>query len=238
MSEGNGLSPEEETFQEFLAWMAMGRQIKAKFDAHGFQQPAALSGALGSGHAQASPKFVRISPPARPESPPNAQIDWIWIPANRAMVRTVVLAILNEGKIITIKALINRVKNILPRSSAGTVYNIGAQLTGKIEKGDNGWSLKKGELAPYLHKGNIWAPKELLQNQDLAESRRMAIYHLLGIKTKLQLMEIFRELKDGADWLQSPLSKDLVKDDLKVMEKDNLVRQMGRSKRWARVDDK
>ncbi len=175
----------------------------------------------------------RLRMPAKPPMPTQAGDDWLWVEAKEAMLRTVVLAVLNEGKTISVKELAGRVKQILPDAHEGSIANIGTSLDGKlIHRTDQGWTLKEGEQAPVLYKNCIWAPAALLQKQDLASFRRMAIRHLLSTSSDgLQVMQVYRQLQQ-ADWLNTPLSKDLVKADLFVMQEEHKVKRYGSSRKW------
>lgn len=147
------------------------------------------------------------------------------------------MAILNEGKTLAIKDIVNRVKEYHTDVNKGSIYNIGAKEK-KIQKTDNGWELKEGSEAPILCKGYVWGPKHIFQQQDLAAFRRMAIRHLLDIfPDGLQIMQIFRQLKD-VDWLNTPFSKDLIEDDLKLMKSMGKVRTLGNTKKWTFVKHK
>ena len=151
-----------------------------------------------------------------------------------ASPQTLVLAFLGEGKPLEPKELAERVKGVLKdRVNAGSVYNIGPRLDGKkIRRGDRGWELIKGQRAPVLHKGHIWAPPDILSAHDLAAFRRMAVEHLLGSRPGgMKTAEIHKVLA-RADWLKTPISKDLIDDDLEALETAGRVRRAGRAKRW------
>ena len=231
------LPPEARAYQAFLRWFEDAKRVAEVFDQEGVQVPDTLKHVLTDAKKGTRPRPSRLRPPEQPPRPPQAEEDWIWIDAREAMVRTVVLAILGEGKTIPIKELIHRVKEVLPKVNTGSIYNIGTNLGGNlIEKVEQGWKLKSDVKAPVIYKGNIWAPTELLQKQDLAAFRRMAIRHLLALSSDgLQVMQVFRQL-ESADWLHTSLSKDLVKADLFVMQSEHRVKRFGSQKKWTLIN--
>ena len=232
------IPPEAKVYEAFLRWLEEGKRVWGLFDQEGVPVPETLKIALtdptktGSNSHQFRP--ARLRAPERPAPPPGAGYDWIWIDAKEAMLRTVVLAILHEGITISVKDLTTRVKKILPDTNEGSIGNIGTYLDGKqISRTEKGWTLKEGVEAPVLYEGYIWAPPALLTKQDLAAFRRMAIRHLLGISPDgLQVMQVYRQLK-SADWLKTPLSKDLVKADLFVMQDEKKVKRFGSQRKWT-----
>jgi hypothetical protein len=142
-----------------------------------------------------------------------------------------VLAFLNEGKSVPIKEIIKRVKEIHPDSNEGSIYNLAMQEK-RIEKTDDGWKLKDGAEAPILFKNHIWSPARLFQKQDLAAFRRMAVIYLLNVSPDgLQIMQVYRQLRE-AGWLNTPLSKDLIKADLFLLKTEKKVKRLGNSKKW------
>ena len=229
--------PEAKAYKAFLDWLDAGKKVLELFDQSGVAVPPTLKHAILENVDQADgssskPRPSTVRAPDRPESPPQAKDGWLWIDAGDAMVRTVFLAVLNEGIPLTIKALADRVQTFLPNANRGSIYNNAAQLKGRsIQKTGKAWSLIPNIQAPILFNGRIWAPKEILSEQDLAAFRRMAVRHLLGIsKDGLQVMQAFRQL-EGADWLHAQLSKDLIKADLLVMKKEKKSASNGKFKK-------
>jgi len=230
------IPPEEKLYKALLEWISAGRKLWTEFDQEGIAVPPTLKRALADVNQDSTSNQVRkipLRPPDRPERPPIANDDWLWIEVREASLRTIVLAILNEGKAIPIKELINRVKEIFPDSNEGSIYNLCREK--RIQRTDQGWTLKSGVEAPVFYKKYIWSPVNLLQKQDLAAFRRMAIRYLLATSPDgLQIMQVYRELK-SAEWLKAPLSKDLIKADLFVMKDEKRVKQLGNSKKWTLV---
>lgn len=227
-------SPSEKIFAEFLQWMEQGRKISSQFRQLGQTVPAELNNAVGNRGNTLGPSSMEIPvpPPHQPGRPSVAGDDWICIPASEVFARTLVLAILNDGE-CTLKELHKRVKRFLPKTSEGTLYNIGSQLDGTvIKRTDNGWSLIGAVTAPVLSDNHIWGPPSVFQKQDLASHRREAIVHLLTMHPNgLRVVPILKMLGD-ASWMKAPISKDLLKEDFKVLERERQARQLG-SKNWT-----
>lgn len=229
--------PEERLYKAFLEWLDSGKKLWVGFEQEGMPVPVTLKRALTDINQGSTNKQVRRTPmrkPDRPESPPQASDDWLWLNLQDTSLRTIVLAILNEGKAVPVKEIINRIKEIFPDANEGSVYNIGAQEK-KIQRTDQGWELKKATEAPVLYKEYVWGAANVFQKQDLAAFRRMAVRYLLATSPDgLQIMQVYRQLK-GTDWLKTPLSKDLVKDDLLLMKEQRMVKTLGNSKKWTLV---
>jgi hypothetical protein len=228
--------PEERLFRDFLSWLESARRLWREFEKEGVQVPATLIRLLSDTNHNPTKRKIRrtvLRKPEEPEKPKQAGDDWLWLDAKEASLRTVVLAVLNEGNPLPIKEVINKVKEILPNSNKGSIYNLGAQED-RIQKTDQGWTLRNDARAPVLYKNFVWGSPELLQKQDLAAFRRMAVRYLLETSPDgLQIMQVYRQL-EGSDWLKVPLSKDLIKEDLFLMRNEKKVRQLGgKSKKWT-----
>jgi len=50
----------------------------------------------------------------------------------------------------------------------------------------------------------------------------------------LQIMQILQVL-EGCDWVHAPLSKDLLKADLQVLDAENRAKRIGNSGKWRAV---
>ena len=215
--------PEERLFREFLSWVELAKKLWREFEEEGIPVPGTLKRVLTDTSHDPPRKILRktlLRKPEEPEKPTKAGDDWLWLDAKETSLRTVVLAILNEGKALPIKEIISRVKELLPESNEGSIYNLGGQEE-KMQKTEQGWTLKNNTEAPILYKNYIWGSPDLLQKQDLAAFRRMVVRYLLETSPDgLQIMQIYRQLV-GTDWLKKvPLSKDLVKADLFLMKKE------------------
>ncbi len=226
--------PDVKATQAFLSWVEEGKKVWDMYEQSGLSVPPTLKRAFSEELSSTGKNRIRpasVRPPDRPDAPSGTEDDWIWIPAKDVSARMLVLALLNGKNPIPVRDIINSVKEILPTTPDGSVYNIGAQEK-KIQKTDDGWKLIAGAKAPVLHKSFVWGPREVFQKQDLAAFRRFGIRHLLAITPGgLQVVQISKQLQN-ADWLRTPLSKDLVKLDLFLMKKHTMVKQQGNSKKW------
>ncbi|MDD5656777.1 MAG: hypothetical protein PHF00_05925 [Elusimicrobia bacterium] len=234
----SGVPPEYKVFKAFNDWFDQGKKLVDLFRQHDLTLPPTLRLLTGDKKHEANHKSLVVLPPEKPESPGGVQSDWRWIKAADASAQTLVLAILNEGKPVPPVEIAKRIADLNPDVSTGGVYNVGPRLDGKkIHRTKQGWVLIADKPAPTLYKGYIWGPPEVLAPQDLATFRRMAIVHLLGgCPDGLKIVEIYKMLK-SVDWLGKPMSKDLIKDDMDVLEKKDIVRQMGVSKKWNLVQE-
>lgn len=200
--------------------------------------PEPLRRFLGmSGVAGKFANASHISPPDTPPMPPDADADWIWIDEKNASATSIALAILRDAK-APMKAgeVIKRVNEVLPEVPRGTIFNIGTRLGGdEIKRTEVGWQLVKAESAPVLYKNRVWGPPEIFSKQELASHRRDGILHILAhFQTGLQTVQILGELKK-CSWVQAPINKDLVKEDMEFLQSKGLVRKRGNSKKWEIV---
>lgn len=196
----------------------------------------AMLRAIGEQTSSTTPHQATIQP-HKPERPIEAKDDWLWVPAEEASVRTVVLAVLREGgRPLPAREIAPKVKALLKEVSEGTIANLGAQLEAKkiITRGKDGWRVDPLADAPVIFKGHVWSPAAMMQKYDLAAFRRNAILHLLRTRRDgLQVMQIFKEL-EAADWLKDvPLNHFLIKEDIEVLAKTGKIRQIGNTGKWT-----
>jgi hypothetical protein len=183
--------------------------------------------------ADPKPRMPQLPPPARPQQPPDARPSWLWLPFDSVTPTTAILAILRTaGGTLSpsdIKARIDALRE--EPVSKGVVANIGTRLDGKdIVRTDDGWSLLNREAAPVLHESNVWGPKEAFETYDIAEHRRRCVMHVLR-QQELQVMQILRTLEE-CSWIHAPLSKDLLKTDLQLLDSENKAKRIGNSGKW------
>jgi hypothetical protein len=174
--------------------------------------------------------------PARLSSrPPEAREDWISIWATDATPTTVALAILRDQiEPIRAKDLSNKVTALLPQIVSGSIYNLLNRLAemGYVKRKDTRWFLAKKDIAPILVDDFLWAAPDKFAKQDLAALRREAILHILSNERSLQVMQLVDKLK-AWDWVKAaPISKDLLKIDMSVLEEKGRVRRVGNSRNW------
>ena len=185
-------------------------------------------------------RSTRISIPAidrdyRPVQAVGAQEEWLSIPAVEGTATSLVLAALRDKTTpVPVRRVGELVAEINPRIPLGTIHNIGTRLSasGLIARTDDGWSLLQNEMAPLLDHGYLWGPRTVFDKQDLAAHRREAILHVLEcFSSGLQVVQIVEQLK-ATTWVQAPVSKDLLKADMEILENDRRVRRVGNSKKW------
>src|ERR1700722_3630712 len=196
-------------------------------------------GMNGTGAKQTSQAI--IPPPEKPPVPPEAAADWIWIRANEASPNSLVLACLRAaGGILRSKDVIAKVQAILSDVSRGTIANVGTRLKGaSIEFTDDGWKLTDLNKAGVLHKGYLWGLPSSFGKTELASQRRDALLHILGMfDSGLQIMQILEHLR-RCTWVAAPINKDLVKEDIAALFKQNKIRRRGgNTKKWELAQEK
>jgi hypothetical protein len=172
--------------------------------------------------------------------PPQAKANWISIWAEDASPTTLALAILREQvEPIRAKDLSDQVTRILPMIVGGSIYNLLKRLysSGYLKKRLSRWYLVKKEEASVLSGKFLWGPPEIFAKTDLAALRREAILHILSNERSLQIMQIVEKLK-AWDWVKDvvPISKDLLKLDMRALNEAGKVRRVGNSRNWEVVE--
>ena len=221
--------------RSLLDLMEQADECKQLFERANMALPEPLKRFLGiSDGAGAPAQRVIIPPPEKSPRPPEARADWIWIPASAATPNMVVPAVLRNESPIRARDLIERVQELLPAVSRGTINNVGTRLDkeGLIGRSDQGWWLAKPDAAGILFQDNIWGPAEVFGKSELAAHRREAILHLLGmISGGLQMSQVLEQLKTCA-WMKAPLSKELVQDDIELLAQQGKLKRRGNSRKW------
>jgi hypothetical protein len=235
-------SAELEATRSLMELYEQAKKCQALFERAHMALPEPLRRVLGiNGTGEKSAKPSNISPPEKPSMPLDAAPDWIWIKASDASPASIALAVLRASKgAVRPKEIIDRVTAILPEVPAGTVYNVGPRLEKQqvIRRGDEGWELLKPECAGLVHKGYMWGPPSAFGKMELAAQRRDALLHVLGFHpTGLQIVQILEQLK-RCSWVVAPINKDLVKEDIGVLDELGKVRRRGNTKNWEIVTEK
>jgi len=169
--------------------------------------------------------------------PNGAKSDWVWISQESATPTNILLALLRASKApIRAREVIAQVHEIQPAVLRGSINNIGSRLGGKtIGRTKDGWRLINPDAAGIIHAGYLWGPREILFKTELAAHRREAILHVLGFfQSGLQLRQILEQLK-RCPWVRAPLSKDLLKADLELLNEAKKIRKRGKSGKWEIV---
>jgi hypothetical protein len=217
------------------------QECKRLFENAGMALPPTLLRLFGDDKvSRPSPPVAVIPPPSREHIPAGVKPDWISIYANEASATSITLTIMRkENAPMRPKVLADRVKEILPDVVAGSIYNLGNRLIkdGILESTEEGWKLVKPEFAGVLDNDFLWAPLPALAKADLAAHRREGILHMLRMEPSgLQIVQIVEKLRSSG-WMKAPVNKDLLKADMQILEKAELVRLRGNSRKWEVVKD-
>lgn len=175
--------------------------------------------------------------------PRNVADGWVPIPLANAMPPTITLAALRAvgGGPIRAKDLIDKVVELLPSASRGSIANAGTKLEeeGLIGRDDEGWRLRDIEMAPLIFEGHVWAPAESLGRQEITAYRRSAVLHLLKIAPSgLQTAQILEQLRHQCPWLLAPVNKEIIQDDIETLQSERKVRRRGASRKWELAPEK
>lgn len=224
-------------YESFAALLRRAEELAAAFQDAGIQTPEPLKRLFDEDQKEDDSKAVQLPliPPIRRENiPTDAGKDWISIWAQEGTPTSVTLALLRGSKEpVRPRDLNQRVLEILPDATAGSVANIGTRLGGSvIDRGEDGWSLARIDSAPVLFDGFLWGPPSVFQKQEIAAHRREALLYVLErFPSGLQIVQIADELKK-LGWVKAPINKDLVKDDVNVLAKEQKIRRRGNSGKW------
>src|SRR5215831_16525279 len=146
---------------------------------------------------------IHISHPSfKPQGPPSAEADWVWIEAKNATPGTAALAILKASSApLTVREIHEKVSESLPEVSQGTIANVGTRAleNGLITRDEEGrWRLAKPEKGAVIFGEYLWGPPSAFQMHELAAYRRNAIMHLLRqTPTGLQQAQLLTQLRQS-----------------------------------------
>jgi hypothetical protein len=130
--------------------------------------------------------------------------------------------------------LFDKLKSRRADAIKGSVYNMGPRWDGDlIRRTFEGWALIDPSRAPVLHAGYAWGPPSAFTKQELAAHRRIILLHILAAAPNGLLIVQIAEQLANSEACKAPASKDLVKVDMAVLERDRKVRKIGGSKRWT-----
>jgi hypothetical protein len=225
---------ESRAIASLTALMEQAATCRSLFEVAGMALPDPLRRMLGDEAATKAPSqgVIVVPPPPSPPRPPTWESDWIWLPIASLTPTTLVCALLRQAKApLSPKQIMEGLEKLGVDAVKGSVANIGTRLsTGqhpKITRGTGTWGLVDPTLAPVLHDGYAWGPPASFDKQELAAHRRIGVMHLLRAHPDgLQIMQITQMLRKCA-WMQAPLTKDLIKADLPVLQSDGLAKRVG-----------
>lgn len=231
-----------EAFAGLAKWMEEGRRLRVLFLKAGDPVPAPLlaldaESGNGNGGTENEPRIIipPVTPPPRPEG---AREDWIWVPISAALPTTVALAILrSRGGSMPYRELLDALASAGLQFNEGSIQNAGTRLEREavLVRGDDGWLLKKPNIAPILHDDHLWGPQNIFGPQELAAYRRICLLHILRAHSDgLQRVQLMKAAA-SCDWLRVPASKDVVGQDLEYMAREGMARQIGNSGKWRAV---
>jgi hypothetical protein len=216
------------------------RELRDICATHGLALPAAIARVLG----EASPPLLRqptsskmTIPAPQWERPDGAQSSWIRVSEDDAIVVSLVLATLRQAQVpLTPSQIGDLIEKKRPSINRGSIANLGTRLDGKlIRRVDGGWTLLHMERAPVPHHGYLWGPVEVFEKTEVASYRRDVLKHVLEASPDgLQIMQLTHTLEESCPWLDRgiPVSKDLIKMDMRELEQKKVVRRMGPSGKW------
>jgi hypothetical protein len=230
------MGAEQRALRGLLQLMEQADECRKLYERANMALPEPLKRILGiSDSSGARAQSVQISPPPEPgPRPAEATADWLWIDARSATPTVLVLALLRVRSPRPVREVIEGVQQILPDAVKGSINNIGTRLDndGLISRDDEGWWLIDPDSAGILSGNHIWGPPSVFGKPELASHRRDAITHLLGaIRGGLQAVQILEHLKT-CSWLQAPLAKELIQDDIELLAQQGKIRKRGNSRKW------
>jgi len=224
---------ESKAIASLTALMEQAATCRSLFEAAGMALPDPLRRMLGDEAITKVPaQGVIVPPPPSPPRPPAWENDWIWLPISSLTPTTLVCALLRQAKApLSPKQIMEGLGELGVDAVKGSVANIGTRLsTGahpKIKRGTGTWSLVDPSTAPVLHDGSVWGPVASFDKQDVAAHRRIGVLHLLRTHPDgLQIMQITQMLRN-CEWMRAPLTKDLVKADLPVLQSEGHTKRVG-----------
>jgi hypothetical protein len=236
----------EEAAQEaYTRLMKESREVRSLFESAGIPLPGRLARFFDEEVISSPSKRMKIQvpPPPMPPKPADYRDGWIWIPASSATPTTLVRAAMKGyGQPMNPRVVTSEVERLGGKSVvSGTIANIGTRLeaAGQISRVDGLWSLTDKSFPQVVHDGYAWGPVESFDKSEVAAHRRILIIHVLGSHSDgQQIVQLTRALQT-CDWVRAPLSKDLVKMDLKQLQAEGKVRKGGgHSGKWEVINTK
>lgn len=232
---------EQEAYRTLNELMLQADKSKQLFERAGLALPEPIKRLFNmtEGNTKRS-RLPAVPPPETRSRPSGFQDEWIMVDVSHAMPVTMVpVALGKAGKSLRASELVLAVQKYLPEAASGSIVNTLARLKGvSIDRADDGWKLIDASKAPVLHEGKLWGLPALFQKAEVASHRRDALVHVLRhYETGLQALQILEQLK-ACSWLHAPLTKDLVKEDLKALEMAHKIRRRGNTKKWEIAPEK
>jgi hypothetical protein len=226
---------EQEAIRSLLEVYERAEHSRQLYERANMAIPEPLRRFLGVSESPAKgPRLVASVPaPDRP-APPDAEPGFISIETKVASPATLAVAVLREvGQPMRAKDVIARVVELNPDTAPGSVANAATKLDGTaIKRTDSGWTLLPSAKAGILFENRVWGPPTLFGKYELAAHRREAVVHLLhAYRSGLQTLQIMEQLR-SCPWMHAPVSKELIQDDVKILEQEGRIRRRGHSRKW------
>lgn len=215
-------------------------ELQTFADANNIPYPPLLVRLLGEPEpSQSTVAKATIPPMPPPGAPPEgASPSWIWVHESRAAVTSLVLACLHQASgPITPAQIFAELGKKRIGIHKGSIANLGTRFEDEavIRRDDDGWVLLRRDLAPVPHLGFLWGEPKIFEKTEIASYRREAVEHILrSFPGGLQIVQITDAFKDHCPWFNTdiPVSKDLIKMDMKDLEDEEIVRRKGGSGKW------
>jgi hypothetical protein len=234
---------EIKAFNALRDLMQQAAECRSLFESARLPMPDPLRRILGAeDEVDATEKSERIvvPPPKMPARPPGWQSDWIWLPTPKLTAQSAVCAVLGAATgPLSPNDIIERCGALGVDVVKGSVMNIGTRLAGgkdpTIRRNDGQWSLLAAHKVPVLHDEHAWGAPSVFDKQELAAHRRQAVLHLLKLNSDgLQIVQITKALRE-CEWMRAPITKDLVKVDVQLLQQDGQAKRVGNSGKWKAV---
>lgn len=234
---------EAEMYRRMAKLIEDARALKAFVHETGLSMPEALArmfSEVDPGRPAEEPR-VTIPAPIKPHAPGGVGDDWIYVPIAEAMPTTLVLAALNGSPDpVPVKRLCELVARMRQDVNDGSIANIGTRLdkAGVIDRSDGGWKLRDTRKGPIANSEFVWADVLTFAKEDRAAFRRFAITHVLRTwPDGLQIVQITNALRENCPWFPKdiPVTKDLVKVDVQLLDQAGQAKLVGHSRKWRAV---
>lgn len=230
---------ESKAFSSLGALMQQAAECRSLFEAARLPLPEPLRRMLGDQSPEPSAPVAKMTllPPEHPPRPAHWESSWIWLAVSSLTATSLVCGLLREAKApLSPKEILAKCEEMGIDAVKGSIANIGTRLSAgaspKISRGNGAWALVDPSRAPVLHAGHAWGPPEIFDKQELAAHRRDGVIHLLKASDDgYQIVQITKILRQ-CDWVHAPVTKDLIKVDLQMLQADGKAKRVGNSGKW------
>lgn len=238
MSTWNRIQAETEAVQSLVKLYEQAQACREAYERAQMALPEPLKRFLGlviesEGITQKSVLAPTIPPPQR-RRPEGVGSDWFWVNVKDCGPNTLIAAVLRSaGGVLSSKDVIDRVQALHSGFPSGSIYNAATRLQkeGYLDR-TAGWRLTKPDSAPIIDGEVVWWTAANFQKQETAAHRREAILHVLRhFQMGLMVVQIVEQLRN-CSWVKAPVNKDLLKDDIKILLKDDAIRRRGNTNKY------